>query len=54
VLKRINVRYRLQVSPDTDVSAVNRVMDFHADHCPVARSVRGAIDITTSIEVNSA
>jgi len=23
----------------------------HADHCPVARSLRGAIDITTSIDL---
>jgi hypothetical protein len=29
-------------------------MGFYADHCPVARSVRGAIDITDGIEVISA
>jgi uncharacterized OsmC-like protein len=51
VLKRINVRYRLQAAPDTDRAIIDRVMGFHADHCPVARSLRGAIDIATSIEV---
>jgi uncharacterized OsmC-like protein len=54
VLKRIFVRYRLQAGPGVDRSVIDRVMGFHADHCPVARSLRGAIDITTSIEVISA
>jgi uncharacterized OsmC-like protein len=54
VLKRIFVRYRLQADPDADRQAIDRVMGFHADHCPVARSLRGAIDITTSIDVVSA
>ena len=51
VLKRIFVRYRLQAGPGADRSVIDRVMGFHADHCPVARSLRGAIDITTSIEL---
>jgi uncharacterized OsmC-like protein len=54
VLKRIFVRYRLQADPDTDRQAIDRVMGIHVDHCPVARSLRGAIDITTSIDVVSA
>ena len=45
------MRYRLRADPGTDTSAIDRVMDIHADYCPVARSVRGAIDITTSIDV---
>lgn len=53
MLKRIVVRYRLQAGPGTDSAVIDRVMGFHADHCPVARSLRGAIDITTSIEVIS-
>ena len=51
MLKRIAVRYRLRADPGTDRSVVDRVMGFHADHCPVARSVRGAIGITTSIDL---
>jgi len=30
---------------------IERVMGFHADRCPVARSLRAAIDITTSIDL---
>ncbi len=51
VLKRISVRYRLTVAPGTDRSAIDRVMGFHADRCPVARSIRDAITITTDIDV---
>jgi uncharacterized OsmC-like protein len=47
------VRYRLRAGPDVDSTVIDRVMGFHADHCPVARSVGGAIDIATSIEVIS-
>ncbi len=54
VLKRIAVRYRLRVDPGTDKSVIDRVMGFHADHCPVTRSLRGAIDITTSIDLTEA
>lgn len=36
---------------DTDLDTVERVHGFHADHCPVARSIRAAIDITTSLDV---
>ena len=51
MIKRIAVRYRLRVDPGTDRSVIDRVMGFHADHCPVARSIRGAIDVSTSIEL---
>ena len=54
VLKRIAVRYRLRADPGTDRSVIDRVMRVHADHCPVARSLRGAIDITTSIDLTGA
>lgn len=50
MLERINVTYRLTTDPDADRSVVERVHGFHADHCPVARSIRDAIDITTRLE----
>jgi hypothetical protein len=53
VLKRIFVRYRLQAAPGTDRATIDRVMGFHAEHCPVARSLRGAIAITTRIDIIS-
>ena len=48
------MRYQLQAGQGIDRPVIDRVMGFHADHCPVARSLRGAIDITTSIELVSA
>jgi organic hydroperoxide reductase OsmC/OhrA len=51
VIKRIFVHYRLRVGPGTDRAVIDRVMGFHADHCPVARSIRGAIDVSTDIEL---
>jgi uncharacterized OsmC-like protein len=45
------VRYRLRADADADRSVIDRVMGVHADHCPVARSLHGAIDITTSIDL---
>jgi uncharacterized OsmC-like protein len=51
VLKRIFVRYRLRVAAGADRSAIDRVMGFHADRCPVARSIQDAISVTTDIDV---
>jgi uncharacterized OsmC-like protein len=50
VVKRIHVTYRLSgVEPD-DRQTVERVLGFHADKCPVARSISPQIAITTSVE----
>lgn len=46
-LKRIHVRYKLRGG---DREKVERVHDAHANHCPVARSLDGAIAITTEVE----
>ena len=49
VVKRINVTYTgLQVD-EQDAEKVQRVLAVHADGCPVARSVKGAIEITTRL-----
>ena len=49
VVKRIKITYTgLQVA-DEDRDKVQRVLAFHADGCPVARSVKGSIDITTEL-----
>lgn len=46
----IHVRYGgLQVR-DEQREKINRVVATHADGCPVARSLKGAIEITTSLE----
>ncbi len=49
MLKRIHVRYHLIVDSDVDLAVVERVHAFHADKCPVARSIRDAITVTTEL-----
>lgn len=51
VIRRIHAAYRLTVDPDADRETIERVHGFHADRCPVARSIRGAIDVSTELEV---
>ncbi|MCB9008221.1 MAG: OsmC family protein [Ardenticatenaceae bacterium] len=48
VIKRIHVVYTLKTGEENRETAV-RVHEFHADFCPVARSIRGCIDITTEL-----
>ncbi len=49
VIKRIAVTYTgLQVA-DADRDKAERVLAVHADGCPVARSLRGSIEITTAL-----
>jgi len=50
VITRIHVTYSGVKLRDEDQAKVQRVLATHADGCPVARSLRGAITITTSIE----
>ena len=51
VLRRVHAAYTLQIDADVDRDRIERTHDFHADRCPVARSIRDAIDITTSYEL---
>jgi uncharacterized OsmC-like protein len=50
VIRRIHVRYTLKLDREQRETA-ERVHDFHADHCPVARTIRGCVDITTELEM---
>ncbi len=50
VLRRIHVNYKLRVpEPDEVRDTVDRVLEMHVDKCPVARSFKGAIEVTTSV-----
>jgi hypothetical protein len=49
VIKRIHVHYELIVDADTDLAVVERVRGFHADKCPVARSIGDSIAISTDL-----
>lgn len=51
VIRRIHVSYRLKVEPDTDRAAVERVLSFHQQHCPVAKSIGGSVAISTDLEL---
>ena len=49
VVKRIAVTYSgLDPAPE-DAEKVQRVLAVHADSCPVARSLKGSIEITTQL-----
>lgn len=49
VLKRIHVRYLLTVDDGVDLAVAERVHGFHADKCPVARSIGDAVAISTEL-----
>ncbi len=49
VLKRIRVTYTGLTVAEEDRAKVERVLAVHADGCPVARSLRGAVEITTQL-----
>jgi uncharacterized OsmC-like protein len=50
VIRRISVHYKLR-APEEMREIIERVHSIHSDHCPVARSIRAAIEIRTSFEL---
>ena len=50
VVEAIDVHYRLRGVPDDKREAAERAHGFHADKCPVARTISGCVDITTTLE----
>jgi uncharacterized OsmC-like protein len=58
VVKRIHVTYHLAVdeavvADEAKRAAIDRVLGFHAERCPVARTIGGCVDITTSLELTA-
>jgi uncharacterized OsmC-like protein len=49
VIKRIRQTFRLAV-PERERETVERVLSVYADSCPVARSLKGSIEISSRIE----
>ena len=49
VIKRIKQTFHLAV-PEGDRENVGRVLSVYADSCPVARSVKGSIEISSEVE----
>jgi uncharacterized OsmC-like protein len=48
VIKRVHVRLRLKAQ-DSERETAQRVHGFYADHCPIYRSLKAAIQITTEL-----
>jgi organic hydroperoxide reductase OsmC/OhrA len=52
IIKRIFVTYFLRIADDQRETA-ERVHKFHVRFCPVARSIRGCIEIETDLIMES-
>lgn len=52
VLRRIHVLHKLR-APEDMREVVERVHAVHADFCPVARSIKGAIEVHRTFELVS-
>ena len=48
VIKRIRVSYHLRLRPG-EREAAERAHAAHQNHCPVARTLKGAVEITTEL-----
>ena len=53
VIRRIRVTYHLRLDPAKREIA-EHVRGFHADACPVARTLSGCIAISTALEMEDA
>jgi uncharacterized OsmC-like protein len=53
VIKRIHVRYHLKLRAEQR-EAAERAHGAHQNHCPVARTLRGAVEITTELALEVA
>ena len=47
---RVDVVYRLKADPEKR-DTIARVHSFHAEHCPVARTLEGCVEIETRFEL---
>jgi uncharacterized OsmC-like protein len=52
VVKRIHVTYRL-AADQAQRATIERVLSFHADRCPVARTIGNCVAISTSLELDT-
>ena len=53
VIKRIKQTFHLAAN-EADRETVERVLSVYADSCPVARSVKGSIEISSELEFTQA
>ena len=50
VIKRIHVTHHLKLKPEQRETA-EKVHGFHADYCPVARTLKGCVEISTNLNM---
>ena len=48
VIKRLQVTYHLKIKPEQRETA-EKVHGFHVDYCPVARTIKGCVEIATEL-----
>ena len=53
IIKRIHVDYRLKLET-ANREAAERAHGMHADFCPVARTLKGCVEITTQLHMEDA
>jgi uncharacterized OsmC-like protein len=59
VVKRIHITSHLVVdevviADEAMRAKIDRVLGFHAERCPAARTIGGCVDISTSLELTPA
>ena len=52
IIRRIHVQYHLKIDPAKREIA-ERVLGFHTEHCPVARTLSPCVAISTSLETEN-
>ncbi|MFQ5615155.1 MAG: OsmC family protein [Anaerolineales bacterium] len=52
VIRRVHVTYHLKIA-DEHRETAGRVHAFHAEYCPVARTIRNCVEISTTLEMES-
>jgi uncharacterized OsmC-like protein len=52
VVKRIKQTFHL-TADEADRETIERVLGFYADSCPVARSIKGSIDISSELDLTT-
>jgi len=52
IIRRIHVTYHLKLKPEQHETA-QKVHGVHADFCPVARSIKDSIDVTTELKTEN-
>lgn len=53
VVKKIKQTFHL-TADEEDRQTIERVIDIYADGCPVARSIKDSIEITSEIDLTTA